>query len=876
MNKGTPFYNKAVKITEENIGVNRIMSYDPDFLTSEYFGRISKDAKEVMRILASNELYQAERSLRKYKNIEGGFGITFRNPGGLTIKVIKRTNGGREAVSILEEIKKLSNIDRINKLIREKSEGRFLNMSDYKSMATYDNDDDDDDVHIACEIFGEYIPGLTCVVYYSASSNIILVQPDNGISLFNLLLRENRPQNFMRNAILDTRHVYQIAVSLLTNLVCIHSNGIIHRDLKPENVTIKMAHHNSCKFSEEENLLDDSSDLSDKDLSDMDMMLYLIDYGLATDIALLGKDDPPDVILQDKLHVPMESAGTPEYMPEEGLSKWDGRSEIAGKISCKTDVYAAGRMLGEILGHYFSNDPRLTDTNKFDFKSGRRDQKLISQVLLHNTVPGLGPYGLEPIDYKKMSIDENKRVLKELANLAFEMVAKDPRIRLSSPDALKKLLEINPIINGDEENNKAFVIKQIVDATPVPSSRISGLNGMNMSDLRKHAKGVFLEDETLKVKNVAEREEALYKEGKEIPKGTFIQVEGWGRGKVIGLNRKILRGKKYIIEFDRHGKEDMSLKDKQWKVDFVIDQSRAEEVARRKVEDLPGYPESLVDNFFKSCLDKRIKRDKDSIYLGAQDKASDRGNQDLLPPQDPQKQKQITDQITKAWEIIKNKITTVIKENDEQLKQSNPETNVIFVNDQLSQLVKEDVIDPEKIAMAEKAVRVNRQLLNGAARIRPPTQEDEKAKREVWTKNKLEELNNAEKDLDELNNNAKRVQEESITIKTLLEGHKKKIRKLIETGLGLTPKGYGQRQVETWGGGQVIRPRKNSRKKYKTRKSIKRKSIKRKSIKRKSTKRKSIKRKSIKRKSIKRKSIKRKSIKRKSIKRKSRSRRRMR
>jgi non-specific serine/threonine protein kinase/serine/threonine-protein kinase len=100
----------------------------------------------------------------------------------------------------------------------------------------------------------------------------------------------------------------EVMLKVCDALAFAHSRGVVHRDLKPSNVMVG-------RFGE----------------------VYVMDWGLA---CVLGTAETAGSV-----------AGTPSYMaPEQGTG--------AGGIDPRTDVYAAGAMLYELLGGYAPYQPR--------------------------------------------------------------------------------------------------------------------------------------------------------------------------------------------------------------------------------------------------------------------------------------------------------------------------------------------------------------------------------------------------------------------------------------------------------------------------------------------------------------------------------------
>ena len=114
-----------------------------------------------------------------------------------------------------------------------------------------------------------------------------------------------------------------IARQLCAGLAAIHDKGLLHRDLKPANV-----------------MLDGRG------------RVRVMDFGLAVDAGRAGER--------------REIAGTPAYMAPEQL--------VAGKLSPRTDVYALGLILFEILTgrRFFPQGPGDPPSDRSDFDSVKR------------------------------------------------------------------------------------------------------------------------------------------------------------------------------------------------------------------------------------------------------------------------------------------------------------------------------------------------------------------------------------------------------------------------------------------------------------------------------------------------------------------------
>ena len=109
---------------------------------------------------------------------------------------------------------------------------------------------------------------------------------------------------------------FRITMQMLEALSRIHAEGIVHRDIKPANVML---------------LRDDDGDLRAK----------LMDFGIAR---LETGGSQFTNMMQTAAHSNMGSPGTPLYMAPEQFD-----SEAFGPVSARTDVYAMGIVLYELL-----------------------------------------------------------------------------------------------------------------------------------------------------------------------------------------------------------------------------------------------------------------------------------------------------------------------------------------------------------------------------------------------------------------------------------------------------------------------------------------------------------------------------------------------
>jgi len=170
-------------------------------------------------------------------------------------------------------------------------------------------------------------------------------------------------------------------IQLFSGIHACHQKGIVHRDLKPENVLINK-----------------------------DGQLKIVDFGIAK-----------SATKQTKTGIAM---GTPHYMsPEQCLGKQD--------ITAKTDVYAAGIMLYEMLtGHLPFN------------LDGQADDPALAIALMHlNGTPDLSGFTL---------IKEGEL----FKHLIEKMLAKKPDGRPEIPEILEQLkLILNRLRNQQSENN---------------------------------------------------------------------------------------------------------------------------------------------------------------------------------------------------------------------------------------------------------------------------------------------------------------------------------------------------------------------------------------------------------------------------------------
>lgn len=115
------------------------------------------------------------------------------------------------------------------------------------------------------------------------------------------------PLHFLLNQKMSDSLRRSVATRLIQSLVLLHENNVVHRDLKPENI-----------------------------ICSPNGTVYLVDFGFASES--IGKSESIETI-----------AGTPKYMPPE---LWSG-----GDIDYrKSDLYALGIILQELLDDNFSND----------------------------------------------------------------------------------------------------------------------------------------------------------------------------------------------------------------------------------------------------------------------------------------------------------------------------------------------------------------------------------------------------------------------------------------------------------------------------------------------------------------------------------------
>jgi serine/threonine protein kinase len=187
----------------------------------------------------------------------------------------------------------------------------------------------------------------------------------DGKPLFNVIANESP---------FSAERVFRITSQMLKALGEAHKNGIVHRDLKPENIFL-------CEiFGEKE-------------------FVKVLDFGIAK---LKGPDS-----FSLSLTATGNVIGTPYYMsPEQAEGK---------KVDHKTDIYAAGVMMYEML----------SGSLPFDGES-------IPTILLKHVSAAPPPFE---------SINPNLRVPDELKRIIFQMMEKNPDARPDSCEEIIMMLE---------------------------------------------------------------------------------------------------------------------------------------------------------------------------------------------------------------------------------------------------------------------------------------------------------------------------------------------------------------------------------------------------------------------------------------------------